>query len=157
MEIFDKHMPAPNQVDRLRRDVEVSAADLIAVPDGTITEAGLRGNISIAVQYMAAWLGGLGCVPLYNLMEDAATAEISRAQIWQWIRHDRGKLDDGRAIDLDLYKAMKAEEMAKIREAVGDSAYAAGRYEEAGELLDKITADEEFVDFLTLAAYEVID
>jgi malate synthase len=157
MEIFDKHMPAPNQVDRLRRDVEVSAADLIAVPEGTITETGLRSNISIAVQYMAAWLGGLGCVPLYNLMEDAATAEISRAQIWQWIRHDQGVLEDGRPIDLELYKTFKAEEMTAIREAVGDSAYAAGRYEEAGELLDRITADEEFVDFLTLAAYEAID
>jgi malate synthase len=134
MEIFDKHMPGPNQLERLREDVEVSAADLLQMPAGQITEAGLRSNISIGIQYMAAWLGGNGCVPLHNLMEDAATAEIARAQIWQWIKHPQGVLEDGRRITFALYEQLRDEELAKIKDEVGAEAFSSGNYREAAEV-----------------------
>jgi malate synthase len=157
MEIFDKHMPGPNQLERLREDVEVSAADLLQMPAGQITEAGLRSNISIGIQYMAAWLGGNGCVPLHNLMEDAATAEIARAQIWQWIKHPQGVLEDGRRITFALYEQLRDEELAKIKDEVGAEAFSSGNYREAARLLDRITGEERCMDFLTLVAYEAID
>jgi malate synthase len=157
MAIFDQHMPGPNQLERLREDVEVSAADLLKMPQGQITEAGLRSNISIGIQYMAAWLGGNGCVPLHNLMEDAATAEIARAQIWQWIRHPQGVLADGRRVTYAMYAQFREEELAKIREEVGEEAFSSGNYHEAARLLDRITGEEHCVDFLTLVAYEAID
>lgn len=157
MEIFDEHMPGPNQLERLREDVTVNAADLLAIPPGNITESGLRHNINVAIRYMASWLGGNGCVPIYNLMEDAATAEISRAQIWQWIRHPRGELEDGRRITADMYEQLRDEELAAIRQDVGDQAFAGGHFEEAARLIDGITEEDEFVDFLTLVAYEAID
>ena len=157
MEIFDKHMPKPNQLERLREDVEVSAADLLKMPQGEITEAGLRSNISVGIQYMAAWLGGNGCVPLHNLMEDAATAEIARAQVWQWIRHPQGKLSDGRKVTYALYEQIRDEELAKIREEVGEEAFSSGNYREAAGLLDRITGEQHCMDFLTLVAYEAID
>lgn len=156
-EVFDRHMPQPNQLDRLREDVEVTAADLLQVPRGKITEAGLRTNASVAVQYMAAWLGGNGCVPLYDLMEDAATAEISRAQLWQWVHHDTGVLDDGRPVTYELFRDVLQEELAGIRKAVGDAAFQSGHYQRAAELLDEITRKDEFEDFLTLAAYRELD
>ena len=156
-EIFDKHMPGPNQLDRLRRDVEVSAADLLALPPGDITEDGLRGNVNVGIRYLAAWLGGNGCVPIFNLMEDAATAEISRAQIWQWIRHPKGVLSDGRRVTPDLYRAIRNEELENIRADVGDEAFSTGNFERAAKLLDEISLAEEFVEFLTLVAYEAID
>jgi malate synthase len=157
MEIFDKFMPTANQLDRKLADVEITAADLLAVPDGTITEAGLRNNIEVSIQYMAAWLGGNGCVPIHNLMEDAATAEISRAQIWQWIRHPKGVLTDGRKITVELYRQIKQEELAKLRAELGDAAFEAGNFERAAELLDGITTAEKFETFLTLPAYAEID
>jgi len=157
LEIFDKHMPGPNQLERLREDVEVSAADLLQMPAGRITEAGLRSNISIGIQYMAAWLGGNGCVPLHNLMEDAATAEIARAQIWQWIKHPQGVLEDGRRITFALYEQLRDEELAKIKDEVGEEAFSSGNYREAARLLDRITGEERCMDFLTLVAYEAID
>jgi malate synthase len=101
-EVFDRLMPTPNNLHRLREDVVVTAADLLQVPQGSITEGGLRNNIDVSIRYMAAWLGGNGCVPIHNLMEDAATAEISRAQIWQWIHHPTGVLDDGRKVSVEL-------------------------------------------------------
>jgi malate synthase len=153
MEVFDRLMPRANQVDRLRTDVAVTAEDLLAIPEGTITEAGLRNNVSVALQYMAAWLSGNGCVPIYNLMEDAATAEISRAQIWQWIRHPRGRLDDGRRITLDMFREILATERGRLSAEVGPAAYAAGNFERAAQLLDRITTAEKFETFLTLAAY----
>ncbi|MDQ2693950.1 MAG: malate synthase A [Pseudomonadota bacterium] len=156
MEVFDRHMPRPNQLERLRDDVRVTAADLLQVPEGTITEAGLRSNVSVGVQYLEAWLGGLGCVPLYNLMEDAATAEISRAQIWQWIRHPGGVLEDGRKVTADLFRQILAEELDNIRQEVGEARFAGGRFALAGELLDNICTADDFVDFLTLVAYEHI-
>ncbi len=152
-DVFDRIMPQPNQIDRKREDVQVSAADLLATPEGPITEEGLRVNIRVGVQYIAAWLGGLGAVPLYNLMEDAATAEISRAQVWQWIRHPRGVLDDGRKVTVDLYRQMQEEELAKLRATFGDAAYAERHLPAAARLFEAITTSEIFVDFLTLPAY----
>ncbi|HEY7347745.1 MAG TPA: malate synthase A [Ktedonobacterales bacterium] len=157
MEAFDAAMPQPNQIDRKREDVQVSAADLLVVPEGPITEKGLRTNISVGVQYLEAWLGGLGCVPLYNLMEDAATAEISRAQVWQWIRHPKGVLNDGRKVTIDLFRQMLAEEMEKITSIVGAEGYAARHYQLASELFDRITTSDQFVEFLTLPAYGYLD
>ena len=153
MEVFDRLMPSPNQLHRLRDDVTVGAADLLQVPDGTITEAGLRNNVSVALQYMAAWLSGNGCVPINNLMEDAATAEISRAQVWQWIRDPRGVLDDGRKVTAELFRGSLAEEQGRLRSQLGDAAYAAGNFARAGELLDAITTADRFETFLTVAAY----
>ena len=106
---------------------------------------------------MASWLCGNGCVPIHNLMEDAATAEISRAQIWQWIRHPDGRLDDGREITMALYETIRDEEMATLLEEVGEQAFASGKYREAARLLDNIIRHEEFAEFLTLAAYDAID
>src|SRR6516225_9795828 len=126
-EIFDREMPQPNQIARKRQDVHVSAPDLLAVPQGTITEAGLRQNLNVGIGYIEAWLRGMGCVPLHSLMEDAATAEISRAQVWQWIRHG-AKLEDGRTVDATRCGAMLDEELQKLRAAAGDEAYENGRF-----------------------------
>jgi malate synthase len=157
MEVFDRLMPTPNQLHRLREDVQVTAADLLQIPPGEITEAGLRSNTSVALQYMAAWLSGNGCVPIHNLMEDAATAEISRAQIWQWIRHPRGVLADGRRVTVDLFRGMLAEEAARLRAQLGEAAFARGNFERAAALLDEITTAETFSSFLTLDAYRVLN
>jgi len=156
-DIFDRHLDGRNQLKRLREDVTVSAEDLVAPCEGSITEAGVRGNIDVAIRYMAAWLSGQGCVPINHLMEDAATAEIARAQIWQWIRHPAGQLDDGRAIDHALIENFHGEALRSIREDIGEDAFEKGRYEEAGRLLADVTQRDEFVEFLTLPAYELID
>jgi malate synthase len=153
MEVFDRLMPTPNQVHRLREDVQVTAADLLRIPEGAITEDGLRENVSVSLQYLAAWLCGNGCVPINNLMEDAATAEISRAQIWQWIRHPGGVLADGRKITAELFRSVLTEERARLRARAGDAAYVAGRFEAAASLLDSITTAPEFATFLTIPAY----
>ncbi len=134
MEQFDAVMKTPNQIDKKREDVNVTAEDLVAVPEGTITEEGLRINASVGVQYIASWLRGNGAAPINNLMEDAATAEISRTQVWQWIRHDKGILEDGRKVTLELVLEILQEELAKIKNAVGEQAYQSGKYEEAAEL-----------------------
>ncbi len=156
MEVFDRLMPTPNQISRQRDDVQVTAADLLAFgPSEPITEQGMRLNINVGIQYLGAWLAGNGCVPVFNLMEDAATAEISRAQIWQWIRSPKGVLNDGRKVTVELFRQMLPEELAKVREILGP-AYDDGRYEEAAELFDEITTDPHFVEFLTLPAYERI-
>jgi malate synthase len=154
-EIFDREMPQPNQIARKRQDVQVGAADLLIVPAGTITEAGLRQNVNVGIGYIEAWLRGTGCVPLYNLMEDAATAEISRAQLWQWIRHAT-RLDDGRTIDAALCRAILEEELVKLREAAGDDAYRHGRYEYAARLFRELIEAPAFPEFLTLPAYDMI-
>jgi malate synthase len=157
LEEFDKAMPTPNQIHRLREDVHVTAADLLKLPAGTITEQGLRTNISVGVQYMANWLSGLGCVPLYNLMEDAATAEISRAQLWQWVHHKDGRLDDGRDVTVELFRSMMAGEMEKIKAELGEEHYRQGNYVRAAGLFDDIIADDKLADFLTLKAYDHLD
>ena len=154
-EIFDREMPQANQIARKRQDVYVTAADLLAVPEGTITEAGLRQNLNVGIGYIEAWLRGTGCVPLYNLMEDAATAEISRAQVWQWIRH-RAALEDGRIVDARLCGDLLDEELAKLREAVGAEAYRHGRYEDAARLFRDLIEAPRFPEFLTMPAYDMI-
>jgi malate synthase len=154
-EIFDREMPTPNQIARRRQDVEVSAADLLAVPRGSVTEAGLRQNLNVGIGYIEAWLRGIGCVPLYHLMEDAATAEISRAQVWQWIRH-RARLTDGSTVDAALCRAMLDEELQKLRAAAGDEAYDSGRFAEAARLFRELIEAPHFVEFLTLPAYDLI-
>ena len=154
---FDKAMPTPNQIDRLREDVSVSAKDLLKVPQGSITEHGLRTNVSVGIQYMAHWLSGNGCVPLYHLMEDAATAEISRAQVWQWVHHPDGVLEDGREVSMELVRRIITEEMEKIRVTVGDAQFSRIRYEMAARLFDEIIADPNFAEFLTLKAYAHLD
>lgn len=157
MEVFDRLMPTPNQVDNKREDVQVTAAELIEVPQGPITEAGLRTNVSVGIQYIEAWLGGSGAVPIFNLMEDAATAEISRAQVWQWIRHPKGVLDDGRKVTVELFKQILEEELQKIKESVGEERYNSGKYQQASELFSKLTISDEFEDFLTLPGYAYLD
>jgi len=157
LEAFDKHMPTPNQIDRARDDVQVLAADLLKFgPEGPITENGLRMNINIGIQYLGSWLAGNGCVPVFNLMEDAATAEISRAQIWQWIRSPKGVLEDGRKVTVEMFRAMLPEELEKVKQILGPD-YAGGKYAEAAELFDEITTSDEFVEFLTLPGYARID
>ena len=138
---------ADNQLERLREDVEVSAADLLALPEGTRTEAGLRQNVSVGIQYIEAWLGGNGCVPLYNLMEDAATAEISRTQVWQWV-HRGAQLEDGRVIDLPLVESIVGEELAKLGERARG-----GHFEQATALFLDLVGRDELEDFLTLPGY----
>ena len=144
-EIFDQHMPQPNQIDRKRDDVHITPADLVRVPQGPITEKGLRQNVSVGIEYIEAWFGGSGAVPLYNLMEDAATAEISRTQVWQWIHHD-ARLDDGRAITPELYKKIREEELQRI----GPRPH----LQRAAALFDRLTLADELADFLTIPAYD---
>src|SRR6267142_2898842 len=155
LDAFDAVMPQPNQIDKKREDVQVTAADLLDFrPSEPITEQGLRTNVSVGVQYLEAWLRGSGAVPIFNLMEDAATAEISRAQVWQWIRHPHGVLSDGRKVTKELFRAVLGDELEKIKEQLGEKRFAAARYGEARDLFDKITTDEAFVEFLTLPGYE---
>jgi malate synthase len=146
-EIFDAKMKGPNQIDRAQAGLPAphQAANLLSVPDGPITEKGLRQNINVGIQYLEAWLGGLGCVPLFNLMEDAATAEISRTQLWQWIHHG-ARLDDGRPITLELYHQIRDQELKSIGERPHIATAAA--------LFDRLTASGELADFLTIPAYD---
>ena len=151
--VFDEHMPQPNQYDRQRPDVNVSAKDLLNFqPEKPITEAGLRNNISVGIQYLGAWLAGEGAVPVFNLMEDAATAEISRSQIWQWIRSAKGVLEDGRKVTVELFRQLLAEELAKVK-----AAYSEGKYDAAAKLFERLTSDDQYVEFLTLPAYQLLD
>jgi malate synthase len=156
LKAFDKHMPQANQISKLREDVQVTAADLLAVPKGTITEAGVRGNMSVGIQYLEAWLGGLGCVPLYNLMEDAATAEISRSQVWQWLRYG-ATLADGRVLTEKFYDDMLAQELLRIEKEIGTARFRSGHFDEATRLFSEMSKSGEFVEFLTLAAYQKLD
>ena len=158
-EVFDRLMPGA-EPDRRRRSATTSTcrrADLIRFePETPITEKGVRLNINVAIQYIGAWLAGQGAVPIFNLMEDAATAEISRSQVWQWIRSPKGVLDDGRKVTKEMVAAMIPEEMAKIREYLG-AAYGDGKYDEAAKIFADLVNNDTFVEFLTLPAYERID
>ncbi len=154
-EIFDKYMPGPNQLDKKREDVRISEEDLLEVHSGSRTEEGLRHNIRVGVQYLAAWLGGQGCVPLYNLMEDAATAEISRAQVWQWMHH-RAPLADGQPVTPERFRQVLSEEMKRLDSEGAGGRYGAERLEEARALFEKLSTAPRFEDFLTLPAYEVL-
>ncbi|MBV1704757.1 MAG: malate synthase A [Hyphomicrobiales bacterium] len=155
MEVFDRVMPGKNQLANARVDVSVSRDDLLKVHPGARTEAGLREDIRVGVQYIEAWLRGRGAVPLYNLMEDAATAEISRTQIWQWIRH-RATLDDGREVTPALFRATLEDEMAKLATTLGP-AFRDGRFETAIELFSKMSLSPVCEEFLTLPAYPLLD
>jgi malate synthase len=155
--VFDQYMPGPNQVQKRRDDVKVAAKDLLDFqPRKPITEAGLRGNISVGIQYIGAWLAGNGCVPVFNLMEDAATAEISRSQIWQWIRSPRGVLEDGRKVTRELVRKFLPEELARVKSLLGDAAWGAGRYEEAARLFERLVTADDYPEFLTLPGYELL-
>ena len=145
--VFDEHMPTPNQIHVTRDDVHVTAADLLKVPEGEITEQGLRANIDIGIQYLEAWMRGSGCVPIYNLMEDAATAEISRTQVWQWMHHG-SKLSDGRAVTAELV----SQETAKLLEGKAQQ----GKFAEAGKLFEAMMTRSTLSDFLTLEAYRYL-
>lgn len=155
MEVFDRLMPGPNQLDRKREDVNVGRADLLAVHEGTRTEAGLRENIRVGVQYMEAWLRGRGAVPIYNMMEDAATAEISRAQIWQFVRYGV-TLEDGIKVTPGFFERVFDEEMTRVKGEIGEAAFAGGRFPEATSLFKELSLAPEFADFLTLPAYQMI-
>jgi malate synthase len=155
-QIFDEHMPSQNQLGNLRSDVSVSRDDLLRVPGGTITEGGLRLNVDVGIQYLEAWLGGNGCVPIYNLMEDAATAEISRAQVWQWIQHE-AKLASGQPVTADLVRKVIPEELEKTRGHIGAARFDAGKFELAASLFERMMTTQEFPEFLTLKAYEHLD
>ncbi|MCC7325301.1 MAG: malate synthase A [Burkholderiales bacterium] len=158
LEAFNRLMPGPNQIaSKKRDDVKVTAADLLRFePEQPITEAGLRLNINVAIQYIGAWLAGQGAVPIFNLMEDAATAEISRSQVWQWMRSPKGVFDDGRKVTREMVAAMIPEEMRKIRDLLG-VAYGDGMYDDAAKIFADLVDDDTFVEFLTLPAYERID
>ncbi len=155
LEIFNRNMPTPNQINRLREDVNITAEDLLTVPPGQITEAGLRTNVSVSIGYLEAWLRGIGCVPLFNLMEDAATAEISRAQLWQWERYG-STLADGRTVDKALVDATIEEELGKWSERVGADRYKTGRFADASKMLRTLVHGDTFVEFLTLPAYDAL-
>ncbi len=155
MDIFNGYMPTKNQVFNLRTDLEINKVDLLAVPEGTITEEGLRKNINVGILYIESWLKGNGAAAIYHLMEDAATAEISRTQVWQWLK-EGCQLADGRKVTLELYEALLQEELEKIRAYVGDAYYENGKFEEATALFDQLVKEEDFTEFLTVPAYEMI-
>lgn len=154
MEQFNEYMPTPNQIHHKRDDVQVKAADLLEVPIGTITEEGLRINCSVGVQYIASWLRGNGAAPINHLMEDAATAEISRTQIWQWIRHQEGKLADGRDITIALFQETLAEELTKLKEQFGEEQYEVSKLEDAADVFVKLIVQDDFEEFLTTSSYK---
>jgi malate synthase len=155
MEVFDRILgERPNQLDRQRPDVEVKGSDLLSVriEGGTVTERGLRSNVRVGILYIESWLRGVGAAALFNLMEDAATAEIARSQVWQWIAHG-ARLDDGTIITRQLVDRIREDELATIRHTVGEEAYDAGRFDEASELFGQVALSERFEDFLTIPAY----
>jgi len=155
MDIFNEHMPNPNQIEVKRLDVVANAKALIEIPKGTITEGGVRKNINVGILYIESWLRGNGAAAIYNLMEDAATAEISRTQLWQWIKH-KAKLDDGREITYEFYQKLLPQELAKIKEYVGKENYSNGKFNLAIQLFDKLIAEDTLEEFLTLNAYRHI-
>jgi malate synthase len=154
-QVFDTHMPGPNQIALTRQDVHVTATDLLAVPEGEITERGLRLNIDVGIQYLESWLLGSGCVPIYNLMEDAATAEISRTQVWQWVRH-KAKLKEGPTVTSDLVRELIPAELEHIRSVVGSARYDSGKFSLAAELFQQLVTSPSLPEFLTLAAYQYL-
>ncbi len=146
-EIFDSYMKEPNQITRRLEDVQVTPKDLVAVPEGSITEEGLRWNTDVGLQYLESWLRGSGCVPIYNLMEDAATAEICRSQVWQWLKHG-AKLSDGRRVTRELVREVIAEKKSQLK---------GPRMAEAAQIYEQLVTNSDFADFLTLVAYDYID
>ncbi len=155
MSEFDKYMPTPNQLHVTREDIQITEADLVEIPKGTVTEAGIRKNINVGILYLEAWLRGYGAVALYNLMEDAATAEISRTQVWQWLKNEV-KLEDGRKFNIALYAELFDSEIEKIITEYGEDNLKNTKFKLAFELFDQLVLSEEFEEFLTLTAYQYI-
>ena len=155
-EVFDGHMSGPHQIGCKREDVRVTARDLLATPPGEITADGLRTNLGVALQYLAAWLGGLGCVPINNLMEDAATAEISRAQVWQWLHHG-ARLQDGRPVSAAIVQQIIAELVQALPERVGPEGPGHDKLSIAGRILAELATGADFAEFLTTVAYDYLD
>jgi malate synthase len=153
--IFDEGMPGPNQLTVGLASAPVTEAMLLEPPHGTRTEAGLRHNIRVGIQYIESWLRGLGCVPIYHLMEDAATAEICRTQVWQWVHH-RATLDDGRAIDAALVDRLIAEELSRVRAEVGAARFDAGAFDQARDLFARLALAPALEEFLTVPAYDAL-
>ena len=151
--IFDEHMPSANQIDKQLSGTQITAEHLLEVPLGSITENGIRTNVSVGIQYLEAWLRGFGAVPINNLMEDVATAEISRAQLWQWIHHPLGILDDGRKVTAELFQQIQVEEMAKIKEKLGEETFQQMKFDLANVLFTQMTVSPEFEAFLTEQGY----
>lgn len=156
-EEFDRAMPTPNQINNLREDVSITAVDLLTVPEGQITEQGLRVNLDVGIQYMASWLEGNGCVPIYNLMEDAATAEISRSQIWQWVHNPGTQLEDGRSINIELVQEMMPTVMQTIESKIGTDQFNNSQFTCAGDLFFNLIEEDKFTEFMTLPAYEILN
>jgi malate synthase len=157
MDVFNQEMQKANQIDeKTLVDLEVSEQDLLEVPQGDITEEGVRLNINVGIQYISSWLSGQGAAPIHNLMEDVATAEISRAQLWQWIRHPKGILDDGRTITIELYEQMKQEELTKLKSQLGEERYRERRFQEAVALFDQLIQNDSFTGFLTIPGYRIL-
>ncbi|TMU84802.1 malate synthase A [Bacillus sp. BHET2] len=157
MEVFNLEMKKPNQIEeKTLQDLEVSEQDLLEVPQGKITEEGVRLNINVGIQYISSWLSGQGAAPIHDLMEDVATAEISRAQLWQWIRHPKGVMGDGREITIDLYEQLKQEELTKLKSQLGDDQYKERRFQEAVHLFDQLIHNDQFTDFLTTPGYQIL-
>ncbi|MDQ2846724.1 MAG: malate synthase A [Actinomycetota bacterium] len=157
-QVFDSVLgDRPNQIDRVIEPVQVTAADLLNIKatPGSITEAGLRGNVEVALLYLESWLRGGGAVGIHNLMEDAATAEISRSQIWQWV-HNRSRLDDGEVVTAEMVRAIVVQEIGKIRAAQGEDRFRAGRFDLAGEIFESVALDDDYAEFLTLPAYAAV-
>jgi malate synthase len=148
----------PNQWDKQRDDVNFTAADLLNFqPEQPITEAGLRNNINVGIHYLGSWLAGNGCVPIHNLMEDAATAEISRSQVWQWVRSPKGILDDGRKVTEELVRSLIGEELLKVKAGVGANGEATETYDRAAGIFEKMSLAEDYPEFLTLPLYEELN
>ena len=157
MEAFNREMKKANQIEeKTLLELEVSEQELLEVPHGAITEEGVRMNINVGIQYISSWLSGQGAAPIHNLMEDVATAEISRAQLWQWIRHPKGILDDGRNITKELYEQLKQEELTKLKSQLGDDRYKERRFSEAVDLFDQLIQNDQFTDFLTIPGYRIL-
>ncbi len=153
---FNQYMTPKNQIHIKRNDICVTAEELLALPEGTVTEQGLRTNINVGILYIESWLRGNGAAALYHLMEDAATAEISRTQVWQWLQNSTA-LDDGQKIDKELYEEIRSEEIEKIKEYVGEENYKAGEFKKAIRLFDNLVLSDDYQEFLTTAAYNLID
>jgi malate synthase len=154
LDAFGRHMPGPNQLER-RHDITVTAAMLLEPLRGPITEQGVRWNLHVGVRYLEAWLGGSGAEPIHNLMEDLATSEISRSQLWQWLRYG-ATLDDGRPVTAELYDRLLAEELATIREEYGNERFEGGHFEDAVALFMRMSKSAQFDEFLSLPAYELL-
>ena len=155
MEVFDKYMPTKNQIHVKRAELTITEEQLVEIPKGTITEGGIRKNINVGILYLESWLSGVGAAALYNLMEDAATAEISRTQLWQWL-HKEAKLDNGTIFNIEMYVNLQNEELEKIKKVVGNNRFVTGKFDLAIRLFDELVLSEEYQEFLTLEAYNYL-